>query len=91
MAHVELADGAAFLMAVGDPVDDEAAGTAYAFTTIMFECDRVLVLVDEILIENIEHFEKRHMGADIVELIGRKAALVLGILLPPYMQRQLHL
>ena len=91
MAHMELANGAAFLMAVSDPVDHKAAGATDAFATIVLERDRILVLVDQILIENIEHLEKRHMVADIVELIGLKAALVVRFLLPPNMQRQLHL
>jgi hypothetical protein len=78
-------------MAVCDPVDHEAARATDAFSTIVLERDRVLTLVDQILIENIEHLEKRHVGADIVKLIGREAALVFGVLLPPNMQGQLHL
>jgi hypothetical protein len=91
MAHVELADRAAFLMAVGNPVDHEAARATDALTTVVLEGNRVLALADQILIEDIEHLEKRHMGADVVELIGREATLVIGVLLPPNMQRQLHL
>ena len=57
MAHVKLANGAALLVAVGNSVDHKAAGSADALTTVVLECDRVLTLVDQILIEHIQHFE----------------------------------
>jgi hypothetical protein len=91
MAHMELADGAALLMAVGNAVDDETACAADALATVVLEGDRVLALVDQILVEDIEHLEKRHMGADVFELVGREPTLVSGVFLPPNMQRQLHL
>ena len=48
--------------AVGDAVDHEAAHAADAFAAVVIEGDRLFALVDERLVEHVEHLEERHVG-----------------------------
>ena len=46
---------------VGDAVDHESAGAADAFAAIVVERDRLFALFDQLLVENVEHLEERHV------------------------------
>ena len=72
-------------------VDHEAAGTTDALAAIVLEVNWFLALADQIVIENVEHLEKGHVGIHVLQLVGPETALVLCVLLPPNMQGQLHL
>src|SRR5262249_19825817 len=66
LAHVELADGRTAIGPVRDAVDDEAAHPADAFAAVRVECDRILALLDEALVDDVEHLEKRHVSRNVV-------------------------
>ena len=65
VAHVKLADGGALEAAVGFAVDHKAAHAADAFAAIVVEGDGVFALGDEGFVEDVEHFEERHMLVDV--------------------------
>jgi hypothetical protein len=75
---------------VGDAADHDPAGPADSLATVTVERDRVLALLDELLVEEIEHLEKRHVGADVGDVVGNEAALVLAIPLAPDMECEPH-
>ena len=64
LAHVELAGGRALLRAVGLAVDHQRAGAADALAAVVVEDDRLLALVDEALVDEVEHLEERHLVVD---------------------------
>ncbi len=62
-AHVELTGGHTVVVAVGASVDVETAHAADAFAAVVVEADGVGdVVIDELLIEDVEHFEERTVG-----------------------------
>ena len=91
VTHVKLADSGAFEAAMGLAVDHEAAHAADAFAAIVIEGDGVLALRDEAFVEDIEHFEERHVLADAGDVIAHHAAGVLGMLLSPDVKCKFHL
>ena len=90
-AHVELAGGRPVARAVRPAVDDDAAGAADALAAVVVEGDRVLALLDQALVDDVEHLEERHVRADVGRLVGDEAARRLRVLLPPDLERDLHL
>ena len=75
LPHVELAGGRALLRAVGLAVDHQRARAADALAAVVVEDDRLLALVDEALVDEVEHLEERHLvvdarGRDDVEVPG---------------------
>jgi hypothetical protein len=90
MAHVELADRCCGLRTVGDTIDHEPAGTTDSFPAIVIESDRFVTLRNEIFIEHIEHFQKRHMRIHIRMFVLDHTADVVWAFLPPDMQSQFH-
>jgi hypothetical protein len=54
------------------------------------EGDRLLAAADEPLVDDVEHLQERHVGADGLGLVGDEASAVFGVLLPPHFQRQVH-
>ena len=81
-AHVQLTGGGAF-GAVGHAADHHGAGAANAFATIGVEGDGVFALGDEAFVDDVEHFQERHVFEDIVGLVGDHFAFGGGIFLPP--------
>jgi hypothetical protein len=88
---VELAGGGPQLGAVGLAVDHDAAGAADPLTAVVVEGDRLLALVHETLVEDVEHLEERHLLGDAVDLIGLEAAGGVGTVLTPDLQGDVHL
>ena len=92
LAHVELAGGDAIIVAVGTSVDVESAHAADALPTVVVEADGVGdMVVDELLVEDVEHLEERAVGRDVADLICLEAALCCGVFLTPYMKCEVHL
>ena len=86
LPHVELAGGRALLRAVGLAVDHQRAGAADALAAVVVEGDRLLALVDEALVDEVEHLEERHLvvdagGGDGVEVPGG-----VGPVLAPHLE-----
>ena len=61
VAHMELANRGCRLRTVRDSVDHESARAANAFAAIVIESDRLFALRNEIFVEHVEHFQKRHV------------------------------
>ena len=72
--HVELAGRRLARRAVGLAVDHHAAGAANPLAAIVVERDRLLPVLDQLLVEHVEHLQKRHVGRDVVELVGLELA-----------------
>src|SRR5258706_13588427 len=89
-AHGQLTDRCAALAAMRYSVDQKTARTANTFTTIMFEGNGRLLAVDQIFVQHVEHFEKRHFRGHIVYSIAGEAARCGGALLPPDSEREIH-
>jgi hypothetical protein len=61
VAHVQLARGRGALGSVCDAVDDETAHAADAFAAIVVESDGILTVLDEAFVDDVKHFEERHV------------------------------
>ena len=83
MAHVELAGGGLLLEAVRNAVNGKGTHPANAFTAIVVKCQGFLSLCHEILAEEVEHFEKRGVLGNVVELVILEAALIKSAFLTP--------
>ena len=77
-AHVQLADGRAAIGPVRDAVDHQAAHAADAFAAVRVERDRVLALLDQPFVHDVEHLEKRHVGRDVVGRVVDQPARASG-------------
>jgi arginine decarboxylase-like protein len=55
---------------VGLTVDHQTTGSADPLPTIVVESDRILPSTHQTLVEEVEHFEERHLIRDFVDLIG---------------------
>jgi hypothetical protein len=75
---------------VGLAIDDEAAGSADPFATIMIEGYRYLALLDKLFIEDVEHLEERAVFGDRVDDVRFEAALRGGVVLAPHVQSESH-
>ena len=71
-------------------VDVEAAHPANAFAAIVVEGNRFFTLVNEIMVQHIEHFQKRHVGGNVVKLVCFEGPLRVLVLLAPDLERYLH-
>lgn len=84
VAHMELAGGGFFFGTVWDAVDGKGAHPADAFAAIVIKSEGFLAFGDEVLAEEVEHFEEGRILGDFIELIFLEAALIERALLAPY-------
>ena len=73
-----------------DPVDDHAAGPADALSAVVIERDRFFAAFDQALIDDVEHFQKGHVGRYVIGVVHDKLPLRRRVLLSPDTQRQVH-
>lgn len=90
LAHMQLASGCTTLGSVWAAVDDHSTGAANTFTAVVTEGHRLLTLRSQLLIEHVEHFEKRHVLVDIIELVIAKRTFILATFLAPNFEFDLH-
>ena len=57
----------------------------------MIELDRNFAIFDKLLIDDVQHFEKRHIFADSVGRVGLKMAGLIWAVLPPDLKRKVEL
>ena len=79
------------VLAVGDAVDGQRAGAADALAAVVVEVDRLLALVDEAFVDDVEHFEEGGLLGDVLGIVGFDAALVLGAGLAPDFEGEIEL
>src|SRR6187401_1819133 len=72
------------------PIDCHTARTADTFTAIMLECNRLLFLLNKLQIEDIKHFEKRHMCIGLYR-VGDKFPFVFSRPLAPDMESEIKI
>ena len=83
-AHVRLAAGDTPVGPVGLSVDHQRAGAADALAAIVGESDRFVALQGELVVQDVEHLQKRHVRIQVVRGIVDKAPPVLGARLAPH-------
>ena len=86
LAHVELAGGDAVVIAMWSTVDIQSAHTADALAAVVVETHRVRnAVVDESLVQDVEHLKEGTVGGDTIQRIGLEMALGASVLLSPNM------
>jgi hypothetical protein len=58
--------------------------------TIVLECHWLLAAAGQVLVEDVQHFQKRHVGSHRIDLVGDESSRRVGIFLPPDSQGELH-
>ena len=76
---------------MGGTVYHKATRTTDALTAVVFKRDGFLALPDQLFVDHVEHFQERHVLADVAGIVTYHAARGCGICLPPNMQGQVHL
>jgi hypothetical protein len=72
------------------PVDVHPAASADPFPAIVIEGDRVLAFPREPEVDQVEHFQERHIGGNPVRLIFDEPPLVILIVLAPDVEFDIH-
>jgi len=83
VAHVKLADSGARNRPVRHSVNHEAAHSADALAAIVIERDGLFAFFNQLFIDDVQHFEERHVFADISDLVANHAPFPCSLLLPP--------
>ena len=89
-AHAHLAGGGAGVGAVGHAVDDQAAGAADALAAVVVELDGLFALLDQILVQDVEHLEEGHLRQHVFDRVVDELALLGTAGLPPDLQVNRH-
>ena len=101
--HEQLAGGHMVIRTMGTAVNIQGTGTANTFAAVMVKgnrtaalaafihCHRIHTLTDQLLIENIEHFQEGSILFDTGNMISLEMSLGLGVLLTPYLKIEFHL
>ena len=90
MPHVQLASRRFGLGPVGFAIDHHGAHAANAFATIVIKRDRFVALGRELFVKAVDHFQKRHVGRDVVQFVLFHSALVFTRALTPDIEMDDH-
>jgi len=83
---MELARGDSLYRAVGMAVYIEGAHSADALAAVVVEHNGFFPLVDELLVEHVEHFKERAAGGDVLYAVFDELARFFGTTLTPNLQ-----
>jgi hypothetical protein len=72
------------------PIDHEAARPANTFTAVRVEINWLIPRLDQPFVEDVEHFQERHIRRNVVKLVVLKAALSVWASLTPDAQFDAH-
>ena len=72
-------------------VNHQTATAADAFTTVMIKFDWYLTVFDEVLVDDVQQFEERHVFANAFGLVGLEMTGVFGAVLSPNLKREVEL
>jgi hypothetical protein len=72
------------------PLIHEPARPADAFAAIVFERDRLLALLDRLLVQHVERFQHRHVCIQVLGFVTNHPPAHSRAFLPPDMQDQFH-
>jgi len=81
--HLHLAGGGRAVDPVGHALDHQSAGAADTLAAVVAELDRLLALLDEVLVEDVQHLQEGHFGQDPFDLVVDEQALGLVPRLAP--------
>ena len=102
VTHEELAGGHMIVRTVSAAVNEQRAGTADTLAAVVVERHRtaalaasvngywIVTLTDQLLIEDVKHFEERGVLLYSGNMISLKMTLFLGVLLTPYLKIEIH-
>ena len=102
VTHEELAGGDMIVRTVSAAVNEQRAGTADTLAAVVVERHRtaalaasvngywIVTLTDQLLIEDVKHFEERGVLLYSGNMISLKMTLFLGVLLTPYLKIEIH-
>ena len=82
--QVQLARGRGALRPMGPAVDHHAARPADSLAAIVVERDRLLAAPEQLLVQDVEQLEKRHVGAGVRHIVPHEGPGGAGAGLPPY-------
>src|SRR5205085_224660 len=71
--------------------DHHRAGAADALAAIVIERDRIVAGRDQLLVQYVEHFQERHVRADIIDLIVNESPNRFRVFLPPDLEMEFHI
>jgi hypothetical protein len=80
---MKLADGGTLLRAMGFSIDHKATAATDPFPAVMLKSNRLLAFALKLLIQHIQHLQKRHMLGDIGNFIADKFSGSIPIFLTP--------
>ena len=72
-------------------VDVQRAHTTDTFAAVMVEYDRFTAIVNDLFIQDIQHFEERSIARDIFHLICFKSTFCFRAFLTPYLQCETYI
>lgn len=88
--HVQLTGGNVVVRTVGPSVDVQAARPANAFAAIVVKSNRLFTLCNQVVVHDIEHFQKRRIGRNTIYINSLEISFGFGRGLPPYVQCKMH-
>ena len=90
VAHVELTGRRSAERSVRDAVDHHPASAADALAAIVLEVNRILPFLDQLLVDDVEHFEERGIRTDVHRRVFDETAFGGGRLLAPDVEGEVH-
>ena len=102
VTHEKLTGGDVIVRTVRATVNEQRAGTADTLAAVVVERHRtaalaasvngywIVTLTDQLLIEDVKHFEERGVLLYSGNMISLKMTLFLGVLLTPYLKIEIH-
>jgi hypothetical protein len=88
---MQLASRRPELWAMRLTIDHAAARAADPFAAIAIELDRILVGLDQVFVDEVEHFQKGHVGRNILGFVSIKPTSGGGTRLSPNDESKIHL
>src|SRR5258706_6155866 len=74
----------------GPSVNEEPPRAADALAAIVLEGDGLLAVLYELLVQDVEHLEERHLGRHATDLVRDESSRRRRIFLPPDSQCEFH-
>ena len=87
---MKLANSRAAVGAVRDAIDDQTAHAADALAAVRIEGDGVFSLLDQSFVDDVEHFEERHVGRHLIGRVVDQSTRRGWARLTPDSQLELH-
>jgi cobalamin biosynthesis protein CobT len=81
---VQLTRGNAVIIAMRTAVDVQTAHAANALAAVVVEAHRLFDFVNQLFVENVQHFQKRAAARNVGDFIGFEASFGFGVFLTPY-------